>query len=60
MIEQRRKNWQFFYAHMVDFCKPGHIYIMCVGCTGLKVLTGYIRILSVTINWCTLQTCWWW
>ena len=26
MIEQRRKNQQFFWAHMVDFRRLGHIF----------------------------------
>ena len=28
MIVQIRKKWRFFCAHMVDFCRPGHKFLL--------------------------------
>ena len=28
MNSKHAKNWRYFCAHMVDFRRPGHIYVM--------------------------------
>ena len=53
MIEQRRKNPQFFCAYMVDFCRPSHILQVQEAFSYTMCISSLIASSDLTCNFCT-------